>query len=91
MQGGNSFGEVAYLGNNDAFPLIVKSGNTEVKLLNQRGDGLRVSVVSTAPNTINGSFVNDVAPNVYGVTIGGGGDGYSSSKNQVTGHFGTGR
>ncbi len=93
VQGGNSFGAPGVLGTNDAQPLTVKSGGTAINLVNQRGDGLRVSSSSssTAPNTINGHGGNGVTAGVRGATVGGGGDVPFStvSANVVSGNYGT--
>ena len=88
VQGGNSFGAPGVLGTSDAQPLTVKSGGTDIKVVNQRGDGLRVSFASTSPNTINGITGNTVSAGVFGATIGGGGLA-GSDYNQVTGNTGT--
>ena len=89
VQGGNAFGAPGVLGTNDAQPLTVKTGGTDIKVVNQRGDGTRVTYVNFSPNTINGSFVNDVTAGVVGATIGGGGSDVGSYKNGVTGDYGT--
>jgi hypothetical protein len=89
LQGGNAFGAPGVLGTTDAQPLTVKSGGTDIQLVNQRGDGLRVSYSRFSPNTINGNASNTVAANVRGGTIGGGGDDSPGSNNQVTGSDGT--
>ena len=87
VQGGNSFGAPGVIGTNDAQPLTVKSGGTDIQLVNQRGDGLRVSYVGgTSPNAINGNSGNNVTAGVFGATIGGGGTGVLV--NQVTGSLG---
>jgi trimeric autotransporter adhesin len=89
VQGGNAFGAPGVLGTNDAQPLTVKSGGTDIKLVNQRGDGLRISYGSYSPNTINGSANNTVSAAVAGGTIGGGGSNDLSLRNLVTGGDGT--
>ncbi len=94
LQGGNSFGAPGVLGTNDAQPLTVKSGGSDVNLVNQMGDGLRISssASATAPNTINGHNSNAVSAGVFGATIGGGGDvlfGSTVRANVVAGNFGT--
>jgi trimeric autotransporter adhesin len=89
VQGGNAFGAPGVLGTNDAQPLTVKSGGTDIKVVNQRGDGLRVSFVNVSPNTINGSANNTVTAGLIGATIGGGGSTVSGYNNQVTGNDGT--
>ena len=93
VQGGNSFGAPGVLGTNDAQPLTVKSGGSAINLVNQMGDGLRISssASATAPNTINGHNSNAVSAGVFGATIGGGGDVQSSTvrANVVLGNYGT--
>jgi trimeric autotransporter adhesin len=89
VQGGNAFGAPGVLGTNDTQPLTVKSGGTDIKLVNQLGDGLRVSFVTVSPNTINGSVNNTVSAGVTGGTIGGGGSTTLSLRNQVTSGGGT--
>jgi hypothetical protein len=89
VQGGNAFGVPGVLGTNDAQTLTVKSGGTDINLVNQRGDGLRVAFVTVSPNTINGSVNNTVSAGVIGGTIGGGGSTTLSLRNQVTEAGGT--
>ena len=90
VQGGNAFRAPGVLGTLDAQPLTVKSGGSAINLVNQMGDGLRISssASATAPNTINGRNSNAVSAGVNGATIGGGGDtgGYA---NVVSGYLGT--
>ncbi len=87
VQGGNAFGAPGVLGTTDAQPLTVKSGGTDIRLVNQRGDGLRVSLAATSPNTINGNANNTVTAGRGGQTIGGGGD--DVEYNKVTDDDGT--
>ncbi len=89
VQGGNSFGAPAVLGTNDAQPLTVKSGGTDIKIVNLRGDGTRITYVTDSPNTIGGNTSNTVASGVYGATIGGGGSDTANGNHQVTGNHGT--
>ncbi len=94
--GGNAFGVAAVIGTTDVQPLTVQSGDVTVKLLNSRGDGLRVehragADFTNSPATINGHHLNSVAASASGGTIAGGGfaDGVTSSVNTVTGGHGT--
>ena len=88
VQGGNAFGVAGVLGTTDAQPLTVKSGGTDISVVNARGDGMRVSFTSNSPNTINGISGNSVTAGAYGSTIGGGGD-VGVNINSVTSNYGT--
>ena len=87
VQGGNSFGVPGVIGTNDAQPLTVKSGGNDIKLVNQNGDGLRVSYKQLGANTVNGYVFNFATAGVYGATVGGGGG--PGINNAVQGNFGT--
>jgi hypothetical protein len=89
VQGGNAFGAPGVIGTNDAQPLTVKTGGTDIKVVNLRGDGSRVTFVNNSPNTINGNNGNSFATGVYGATIGGGGSDVAPGNHQVTGNHGT--
>ena len=89
VQGGNAFAAPGVLGTNDAQPLTVKTGGTDIKVVNLRGDGTRVTYVTDSPNTINGHFGNAATAGVRGATIGGGGSDAAGTKNGVFGYYGT--
>ncbi len=87
VQGGNAFAAPGVLGTNDAQPLTVKTGGTDIKVVNFRGDGMRVTAALTATNTINGHFDNVSNAGIYGATVGGGG--YPFGPHRISGNFGT--
>ena len=80
VQGGNAFGVPGVIGTTDGQPLTVVSGGATIKVVTERGDGMRVSqfgvssgTSNLAANVVNGSYINSSTSGVIGATISGGG------------------
>ncbi len=97
-QGGNSFGAVGSIGTLDAQDMKLVTNGTNVSVVTNQNDGLRISRASNAaylaPNTVNGSYLNSITAGKIGGTVAGGGTdtlaaGAGDFPNGVTGDWGT--